>query len=54
MQTELSEKQKAIIPIAAFTAGGDLEKLKPSLDNGLESGLTVNAPPPPANGKNQP
>lgn len=42
MQTELSKKQKAIIPIAAFTAGGDLEKLKSSLEKGLEAGLTVN------------
>ena len=42
MQTELTEKQKAIIPIAAYTAGGELEKLKISLEKGLDAGLTVN------------
>lgn len=38
----LSSKQKGIIPIAAFTAKGDLEKLKVSLNEGLDAGLTVN------------
>ncbi len=38
----LSSKQQAIIPIAAFTARGDLEKLKISLNDGLDAGLTVN------------
>jgi 4-carboxymuconolactone decarboxylase len=38
----LSEKQKAITLIAAFTAKGDLEKLKPAIGNGLDAGLTVN------------
>jgi 4-carboxymuconolactone decarboxylase len=38
----LSAKQHSIIPIAAFTAIGDLDKLKPALHAGLEAGLTVN------------
>jgi 4-carboxymuconolactone decarboxylase len=38
----LSAKQQSIIPIAAFTANGDLEKLRPALHAGLEAGLTVN------------
>jgi len=38
----LSLKQQGIIPIAAFTAKGDLEKLKVSLHEGLNAGLTVN------------
>lgn len=38
----LSSKQQGIISIAAFTAKGDLEKLKISLNDGLDAGLTVN------------
>lgn len=38
----LSSKQQGIIPIAAFTATGDLEKLKVALNDGLDTGLTVN------------
>lgn len=38
----LNSKQRGIIPIAAFTAKGDLEKLKVSLNEGLDAGLTVN------------
>jgi len=38
----LSAKQQSIIPIAAFTANGDMEKLKASLHEGLGAGLTVN------------
>lgn len=38
----LSAKQQGIIPIAAFTAKGDLEKLKVALNDGLDAGLTVN------------
>ena len=38
----LSDWQKSIIAISAFTANGDLEKLKPALARGLEAGLTVN------------
>jgi alkylhydroperoxidase/carboxymuconolactone decarboxylase family protein YurZ len=38
----LSAKQPSIIPIAAFTANGDLAKLSTALHAGLEAGLTVN------------
>jgi 4-carboxymuconolactone decarboxylase len=38
----LSAKQQSIIPIAAFTANGDLQKLKSALHEGLDAGLTVN------------
>ena len=38
----LSETEISIIKISAFTAIGDLEKLKPALNSGLENGLTVN------------
>lgn len=38
----LDARQQAIIPIAAFTASGDLERLKPALSAGLDSGLNVN------------
>ena len=38
----LSAGQQAIIPIAAFTANGDIERLKPALNAGLDAGLTVN------------
>lgn len=35
-------KDKAIIPIAAFAASGEIDKLKVSLNDGLEAGLTIN------------
>lgn len=38
----LSAKQQAVVPIAAFTANGDLERLKIALNEGLDAGLTVN------------
>jgi len=38
----LSAKQHSIIPIAALTANGDLDKLRPALHAGLDAGLTVN------------
>lgn len=38
----LSSKQQGIIPIAAFTANGDIEKLETALNKGLDAGLTVN------------
>jgi 4-carboxymuconolactone decarboxylase len=38
----LSAKQQRIIPIAAFTANGDMEKLRTALHEGLDAGLTVN------------
>lgn len=40
--TKLNTKQRAIIPIAPFTANGNLDKLKASLEEGLDAGLTVN------------
>lgn len=42
MENHLSAKQRAIIPIAAFTANGDLAQLKTALNEGLDAGLTVN------------
>lgn len=38
----LSPKQQKIVTISAFTARGELDKLKPELVAGLEAGLTVN------------
>ena len=38
----LNAKQQSIIPIAAFTAKGDVEKLKTALAEGLQDGMTVN------------
>jgi len=38
----LTPRQQSIIPIAAFTAEGDIDRLKPSLNQGLDAGLTVN------------
>lgn len=42
MQNHLNAKQRAIIPIATFTANGDLAKLKTALNEGLDAWLTVN------------
>lgn len=39
---QLSVRQQSIIQIAALTAKGDFQALKPSLNKGLEAGLTVN------------
>ena len=38
----LNDKQEKIVIIAAFTANGDLNKLKAALTEGLDAGLTVN------------
>ncbi|MCB2192898.1 MAG: carboxymuconolactone decarboxylase family protein [Deltaproteobacteria bacterium] len=38
----LNQRQQAIIPIAAFTAEGDIVRLKPALNQGLDNGLSVN------------
>jgi 4-carboxymuconolactone decarboxylase len=38
----LSAKEQSIIPIAAFTAKGDLSNLKTALNAGLDNGLTIN------------
>lgn len=39
---KLSPKQQSLIPIAAFTANGDTERLETALAQGLENGMTVN------------
>ena len=39
---DLSGKEKGIVAIAAFTANGNMEKLKVALNEGLDAGLTVN------------
>ena len=38
----LTKKQKSIIPIAAYTAKGELQHLESALNRGLDAGLTVN------------
>jgi alkylhydroperoxidase/carboxymuconolactone decarboxylase family protein YurZ len=38
----LSDKQKGIVLMAAFTAKGDLEKLKPAINKALDAGVTIN------------
>lgn len=38
----LSEKQRQIVIISAYTAKGDLPKLKTELNKGLDAGLTIN------------
>ncbi|QJT07765.1 carboxymuconolactone decarboxylase [Oceanidesulfovibrio marinus] len=41
-ETSLDEKQQSIVTIAAFTASGELDRLKPALVEGLDAGLTIN------------
>lgn len=41
-ETKLSEKQRAIVLISAFTTKGNLPKLKQALNTGLDAGLTIN------------
>jgi alkylhydroperoxidase/carboxymuconolactone decarboxylase family protein YurZ len=38
----LNPRQQSIVTISAFTAKGDLEKLKTALNEGLDAGLTIN------------
>jgi alkylhydroperoxidase/carboxymuconolactone decarboxylase family protein YurZ len=38
----LTKKQQSIVPIAAYTANGDLQQLKSALNEGLDAGLTIN------------
>ncbi len=38
----LTAKQQGIIPIAAFTANGNLDHLKAAIETGLNSGLSIN------------
>lgn len=40
--TALNKRQQALIPIAAFTASGELDRLSPALVKGLEAGLSIN------------
>ena len=42
MSEGLNNRQEGIITIAAFTAAGELQKLKTALNEGLDAGLTVN------------
>lgn len=42
MNSTLNAKQQAVVPIAAFTASGNIDKLQPALYAGLEAGLSVN------------
>jgi 4-carboxymuconolactone decarboxylase len=42
MSTTLSPKQNNLITISSYTAQGDLTKLKPALNAGLDAGVTVN------------
>lgn len=42
LSAQLSPKQQSIVPIAAYTAKGELQLLKPALNEGLDAGLTVN------------
>jgi 4-carboxymuconolactone decarboxylase len=39
---KMTEKQKSIVEISAFTAIGNLEELEKSVNYGLENELTVN------------
>lgn len=41
-QTTLSPTQQRIVVISALTAKGDLQKLQPALNTGLDAGVTVN------------
>ncbi len=41
-ESALNAKQQSIIPIAAFTANGNMEKLQAALAEGLENSMTVN------------
>lgn len=38
----LTAKQRALVPISAFTASGDMEKLRTAINEGLNAKLTVN------------
>lgn len=39
---QLNQREQSIISIAALAAQGDLSKLKPALNTGLDAGLTLN------------
>ncbi|RKR04976.1 carboxymuconolactone decarboxylase family protein [Flavobacterium sp. 81] len=38
----LTQKEQSIVPIAAFTAKGDTQQLRISLNTGLDAGLSIN------------
>lgn len=42
MAESLNAQQQAAIPIAVFTAAGNMPKLETALNNGLNSGLSIN------------
>lgn len=42
MQSTLDPRQQSLVKIAAYTAKGDLTKLKTALNSALDAGLTVN------------
>jgi alkylhydroperoxidase/carboxymuconolactone decarboxylase family protein YurZ len=42
LSAQLSTKQQHMIPIAAYTSKGELQLLKPALNEGLDAGLSVN------------
>ena len=42
MKNALDAKQQAIVAIAAFSGIGDLGKMKPAIEQGLDAGLTIN------------
>ncbi len=42
LSAQLTTKQQAIVPIAAYTATGELQRLKPALHDGLDAGFTIN------------
>lgn len=39
---QLTAKQQSIVQVAALTAQGELQALKPALNKGLDAGLTIN------------
>jgi alkylhydroperoxidase/carboxymuconolactone decarboxylase family protein YurZ len=41
-KTTLDARQQSIVTISAFTASGEIDRLKPALHQGLDAGLTVN------------
>jgi quercetin dioxygenase-like cupin family protein/alkylhydroperoxidase/carboxymuconolactone decarboxylase family protein YurZ len=42
MAETLTPQQQALIPVAAFTANGNIAKLEPALNQALDAGMTVN------------
>ena len=42
LSAQLSTKQQYMIPVAAYTAKGELQLLKPALNEGLDAGITIN------------